>query len=71
MPVEQRLQGLNWSGDGPIPPASAAQAQIVTTGVTQTTPFGFATAAQGDAVVAAVNEILRVMVAAGLMKGSA
>ena len=51
--------------------ASAAQASVVTTATTQTTPYGFATQAQGDAIVTLVNEIRAALVEKGLIKGSA
>lgn len=38
----------------------------VTTASTQSTPFGFATQAQGDAIVTAVNAIIDALKAAGL-----
>jgi hypothetical protein len=74
-------------------PASASQAAVaatvgaavVTTAATQTTPWGFATQAQADALVARVNELKTLseaekvllneirtgLVALGLIKGSA
>lgn len=51
--------------------ASAAQAAVVTTATTQTTPYGFATQAQSDAIVTLVNEIRAALVEKGLIKGSA
>jgi hypothetical protein len=76
-----------------VQPAAAAQSVVpttaittaVSTGATSTTPYGFATAAQGDAVVAAVNSLIarqaavvtllnRIrldLVALGILKGSA
>jgi hypothetical protein len=50
--------------------AGADQVAVVTTATTQTTPFGFATGAQGDALVALVNEMRAVLVEKGLMKGA-
>lgn len=49
---------------------SAHVANVATTGTTNTTPYGFTTAGQGDALVAAVNSILAALVAAGIMKAS-
>lgn len=46
----------------------AKVAAIATTGTTLTTPYGFTTAAQGDALVAAVNSIITALVTAGIMK---
>lgn len=60
-----------WNVTPVIQPASAAQAAVATTGSTQTTPFGFTTAAQANGIVALLNEIQRVLVLEGLMKGSA
>lgn len=51
--------------------AGAAQAAVATTGSTSTTPFGYTTAAQADAIVTLVNEIRATLVEKGLMKGSA
>lgn len=51
--------------------SGSAQAAVATTGATNTTPYGFTTAAQADAIVTLVNEIRTVLVNAGLMKGSA
>lgn len=42
-------------------------AAIVTTATTQTTPYGFATQAQGDAIVARLNEIRAALVANGIL----
>jgi hypothetical protein len=51
--------------------AGAAQTAVVTTASTQTTPFGFTTAAQADAIVTLVNELRAALVEKGLIKGSA
>lgn len=51
--------------------AGAAQAAVATTAATQTTPWGFTTQAQADAIVTLLNEIREALVALGLMKGSA
>lgn len=51
--------------------AGAAQAAVGTTGATNTTPYGFTTAAQANDLVALVNEMRAVLVEKGLMKGSA
>lgn len=45
-------------------------AQIATTGATNSSPYGFTTAAQADAIRAAVNSILTALIAAGIMKSS-
>jgi hypothetical protein len=58
-------------GSTPVDQRSgAAQAAVATTGVTQSSPYGFATAAQGDAVVALVNEIRAALVEKGLIAGA-
>ncbi len=49
----------------------ASQAAAATTGSTSTTPFGYTTAAQADAIVTLVNEIRATLVEKGLMKGAA
>lgn len=51
--------------------AGAAQAAVVTTAATQTTPYGFATQAQADNLVALANELRAALVALGLIKGAA
>lgn len=51
--------------------ASSAQDAVTTTAATSTTPYGFATKAQADALVTLVNELRAAMVAKGLIKGSA
>lgn len=51
--------------------AGAAQAAVSTTGATSTTPFGYTTAAQADAIVTLVNEIRAALVEKGIIKGSA
>jgi hypothetical protein len=53
-----------------VQPAAAAQAAVVTTGATSSTPFGY-TEAQANAIVALVNEMRSVLVNLGLMKGAA
>lgn len=51
--------------------AGAAQAAVATTAATQTTPWGFSTQAQADAIVTLVNEIRAALVEKGLIKGAA
>lgn len=51
--------------------AGAAQAAVTTTAATSTTPYGFATAAQADAIVTLVNELRAALVAFGPIKGAA
>lgn len=51
--------------------AGAAQAAVATTAATNTTPYGYTTAAQADAIVALVNEIRATLVEKGIMKGAA
>jgi hypothetical protein len=53
-----------------VQPAGAAQAAVVATGATDSTPFGY-TEAQANAIVALVNEMRSVLVNLGLMKGAA
>jgi hypothetical protein len=45
-------------------------ANVATTGTSNSSPYGFTTSAQGDALVAAVNSILAALIAAGIMKAS-
>ena len=51
--------------------AGAAQAAVATTGSTNSSPYGFTTAAQADAIVTLVNELRAALVALGAIKGSA
>lgn len=51
--------------------ASSAQAAVGTAASTKTSPAGFATTTQANAIVTLVNEIRTVLVNVGLMKGSA
>lgn len=48
----------------------ALVAAVITTAATSTTPFGFATAAQADAIVTLVNAMRTAMIAQGMMKSS-
>jgi hypothetical protein len=62
------------AGGGVVPMgmrSGVAQAAVTTTGATSTTPYGFATAAQADAIVTLVNEIRATLMAAGMIKGAA
>lgn len=54
--------GLLQSGE-----QAANVAAVATTGATNSTPYGFTTAAQADALVAAVNSLLAACKAAGVM----
>lgn len=47
-----------------------AQAAVSTTAATSTTPFGFGTSTQAQAVVTLVNELRAALVAVGLIAGS-
>lgn len=51
--------------------AGSAQAAVATTGATNTTPYGYSTSAQANAIVTLVNEIRATLVEKGIMKGSA
>jgi hypothetical protein len=51
--------------------ASASQAAVATTAATQTTPWGFSTAAQADGIITLLNAIRTALVTHGLIKGSA
>jgi hypothetical protein len=63
---------LGFYGVAPIAQrAGAAQAAVATTGSTQTTPFGYTTAAQADAIVTLVNELRAWAVVQGFIKGAA
>jgi hypothetical protein len=54
-----------------VQPSGASQAAVTTTAATQTTPWGFSTQAQADAIVTLVNALRTAMVNTGLIKGSA
>lgn len=49
----------------------ASGAAVATTSATNSSPYGFATQAQADAIVTLVNELRATLVAVGLHKGSA
>lgn len=51
--------------------SSADQAAVTTTASTSTSPVGYSTTTQADAIVTLVNEMRSVLVTVGLMKGSA
>lgn len=51
--------------------AGAAQAAVPITAATNSSPYGFTTAAQADALVTLVNELRAALVEKGLIKGSA
>lgn len=66
------VEKIGFHGVTPVAQRSgAAQAAVVTTAATQTSPYGFSTSAQADAIVTLVNELRAAMVAKGLIKGSA
>lgn len=50
--------------------SGSAQAAVATTAATTTTPWGFTTSTQANAIVTLVNEMRAAMVALGLMAGS-
>lgn len=59
-------------GSTPIAQRSgAAQVAVAATGSTNSSPFGFTTAAQADAIVTLLNEIRAALVAKGIIKGAA
>lgn len=60
-----------WGAIPVVQPSGASQAAVAVTASTNVTPFGFTTAAQADAIITLLNEIRSVLVAEGLMKGSA
>lgn len=63
---------VGFYGTTPVAQASgASQAAVGTAASTTTSPHGFATGTQADAIVTLVNEIRTVLVDLGLMKGEA
>lgn len=57
--------GLSFFGAAPVA-QQAHLADVVTTATTQSSPYGFATQAQGDALVARVNSIIGILENLGL-----
>ncbi len=51
--------------------SGSAQAAVTTDAATSTTPYGFSTAAQADAIVTLVNEMRAALIAVKVIKGSA
>jgi len=51
--------------------SGAAQAAVGTTASQTTTPYGYSTSTQADAIVTLVNELRAALVAFGMIKGSA
>jgi hypothetical protein len=60
-----------WNATPVIQQASAAQAAVATTGATNSSPYGFTTAAQADAIVTLVNRLRLDLVTTGIIKGAA
>lgn len=54
-----------------VQPSGAAQAAAGTTAATSTTPYGFATSTQANALINLVDAQRNALVSLGLMKGSA
>lgn len=62
---------IGFYGATPVAQRSGASgAAVTTTAATSTSPVGFSTNTQADAIVTLVNEIRAALVAVGLMKGS-
>lgn len=51
--------------------ASASQAAVGTTASQTTTPYGFSTSTQADAIVTLVNALRSALITSGVIKGSA
>ncbi len=49
----------------------AGQAAVAVTGATNSSPYGFTTAAQADAIVTLVNQLRADLILAGIIKGAA
>jgi hypothetical protein len=60
-----------WNATPIVQPVGAGQAAVVTTASTQTTPWGFSTQSQADAIVTLVNALRTALVNTGLIKGAA
>lgn len=65
-------QKIGFYNTSPIAQRSgSAQAAVATTASTQTTPYGYSTSAQADAIITLLNELRAWAVAQGFIKGSA
>lgn len=65
-------QKISFHNSTPVVQRSgAAQAAVSTTASTQSTPYGYTTSAQADAIVTLLNEIRAALVEKGIIKGSA
>ncbi len=53
-----------------VQPLGAGQAAVSTTAATTTTPWGFTTSTQANAIVSLVNQMRSDLVTLGLIKGS-
>lgn len=53
-----------------VQPTSASQAAVTTTAATTSTPWGFSTSTQADAIITLVNQMRSDLVTLGLIKGS-
>ena len=62
---------VGFYGYTPIVQRSGASQGTFTTGMTQSTGYGFLTSTAADAAVALLTEIRATLVALGIMKGSA
>jgi len=63
---------VSFYGVTPIAQRSgSAQTAVTTTAATTSTPFGFSTATQANAIVTLVNELRAALVAIGVIKGAA
>lgn len=63
---------LGFYGTAPVTqPSGAGEAAVTTTAATSTTPYGFSTVTQANAIVTLVNQLRSDLVALGLIKGSA
>lgn len=63
------IQGSGVAPTGVL--ASANQAAVTTTAATSTTPYGFSTTTQANAIVTLVNQLRSDLITAGTIKGSA
>lgn len=54
-----------------VQPSGAGQDAVATTAATSTSPWGFSTSTQADAVVTLVNKLRSDLTTLGLIKGSA
>lgn len=68
---ESASEKISFYGFTPVvQPSGSGQAAVATTAATSTSPWGFSTSTQANAVVTLVNQVRADLVSLGLIKGS-